>query len=385
MILNFQVFKMVFGIIAAAFLVSFIVYYLQTYTGLQEDVQRGKILNNFEMICEDVYLTGNPVDFNQFSEIKFNLNFDVSEPPGIVSSMGKTPLKVMVLFSPGKRVFIDDGSLDMKWFKFRYVIAMPRSRVIFVPMKNTELVWSLIENITEHMPDSTGFKNRITFGFCSGNVLKENFCGEDGKDLCDKKEFLEKIKEKNAPGFFDCKKTVSNVNGEYRFIKISTSCTSPSRGLCVTLPDSNGIGRIYINGSKNYLIYKDALDIVSAIVGYDYKTIYGIAGENLYIYKNREFSKKISIAAEMMSNRAILIASEIENALRNGELDSDSMDAQCLPLFHRFAMLMNQIKSIISDKDYYTSLGTTITLKTKLDEIENLHSKMVISGCDYEI
>jgi hypothetical protein len=377
---------MIFGIIAAAFLISFTVYYLQSYIGLQEDVQRGKILNNFEMVYEDVYLTGNAVDFNQFSQVKFNLNFDVSEPAGIVSTIAKEPFRVLVLFSPGEKVFIDDGELDMKWFKLRYVMIMPPSRIIFVPTQNTDAVWTIIQNITEHMPDSTGFKNRITFGFCSGNVLKENFCGEDEKALCDKKEFLEKIRaEKNAPGFSDCTKTVSNIYGEYRFVKISSSCSPPSRGICVTTPDSNGIGRVYINGSQEYYIYKDPLDIVSILVGYDHKNIYGIAGENLYIYKNREFAKRVSIAADMMAKRAVLIAGEIENVLRKNQLDFDSKDAQCLPIFQQFSLVMNQINSILSNKEYYKGLTSVITLKTKLDEAERLHSKLIEMGCDYEI
>jgi len=375
---------MIFGIIASAFLISFLLYFLQSYTGLQKNAELAKVMDSFESTYKDVYLTGNAVDFNYFSQVDYNLHIDASYPPGIVSKLGKRSLKFMVLFSPGKKLFIDDSNLDMKWFNLRYVVAMPSSRVIFSLGENSDAAWDLVRNITKHMPNSAGFKNRVTFGFCSGNTIKENFCGEKEKDLCDQKEFLMKLEEKPAPGFFKCTRTVSGVQERYRFVEISSSCSGTFRGICITTPDSNGIGKIYVKGLKGYLIYKNPLDIVSVIVGYNYKSIYGVAAETVYKYENIEFAKRISVAADMMSKRAVLLSGEIEKELAANKLDSDSGEALCLPLFQQFSLLMEQIKSIVSDKNYYENLGACVSLNKKLSEAEALQSKIISLGCDYE-
>jgi hypothetical protein len=154
MISLYQLFKIIFGLVISGFTLFVILNFTGVYIGIQEDSQRAAILKNFIKTAGDVYISGNPAGFDDFSRQDFTLSFDISEPEGIVSQAGKTPVFFPLFLSPGKRLFIYRNELDLGWWKFRFIEAMPRTRIFFNPRSASPEAWELVRSIVLVLPDS---------------------------------------------------------------------------------------------------------------------------------------------------------------------------------------------------------------------------------------
>jgi len=362
MISLYQMFRLIFGLVISGFILIIIIHFIGVYTDLQEDSQRAQIMKSFLKTAGDVYLTGNPVDFTSFSMQEFKITFDSTEPEGIVSNTGKTPVYFPLFFSFGKKVFIWKGELDMGWWKFRFVEAMPRTRIIFNPLSPD---WDLIKEIVYLLPDSEFFEPKITFGFCDSSLLQEKLCGGE---FCEKQEFLFQLL--SPPQSFS--KCSTQMPDGAVLITISQSCSSTfSQGFCLTPPNSDGIGNLYFKSVQDPLLYKDPLDIVSALIGGEEKDIYGNSGETLFEYKNNAFREELVLAAKMMSNRALLVGSK------------HPPGSECNLAFSSFLNKINSLHSMLSDKDYYKNFGKTTILVNQLKSAKSDYQELVNRGCDY--
>ena len=355
MISIYQVFKIIFGLVISSFILFIIINFVTIYIGLQEDSQRAEIIHNFLKTSGDVYFTGNPISFDDFSRQDFTMTFDISQPEGIVSQTGKTPVFTPLFFDPGDEVFIYRGEMDMGWWKFRFIEAMPQTLVVFNPISQDN---GLTEGIVNLLPDTEFLEPKVTFGFCNGQALEEK--GE-------KQFFL---------AFLPLEPMVrctATLPPDAKLITIDPSCLSVTRGFCLTPPDSQGIGNLFIKGQL-VGFYKDPLDIVSSVIGGEEEDVYGNSGLTLYQYKNHVFRREIALAASIMASRAFLIQREYNS------LGLDS----CLQAFGDFQRTMESISAFFEDNgDYYNNAGEVASLASLLEQARSGHEDLVNKGCDY--
>lgn len=362
MISLYQIFKIIFGLIISVFILVIIIYFLSSYTQVQEDSQRALILKNFLKTAGDVYLTGNSLAFADFSKQKFILSFDIKEPEGVLSNVGKTPVFFPLFLKPGEELFLWKGDLDMGWWSFRFVEAMPRTRIIFTVLSPE---WELVGKITSFLPDSDFFEPKITFGFCDGPSLQETLCGGEA---CEQQDFLFHISSP-PPTMSKCSLPLPQ---DAILITISPSCSPTfSEGFCLTPPNADGIGNLYISGFSTPLLYKDPLDIVAAVIGGEKKDLFGNSGATLYEYKNNVFRKEIQLGAQIMSNRALIVGSNFPP------------ESECQEHFVNFLNTMNGLQSTLEDEEYYTRFGTATSLVNQLTQAFADHQELVNRGCDY--
>ena len=348
MISLYQLFKILFGLIISGFILFVIIYFLSSYTQIQDSSQQATTLKNFLKTAGDVYTSGNSVGFDDFYGKDFKLTFDTREPEGIVSGTGKTPVWFPLFFSLGDEVFLSRATIDMGWWEFHAVEAMPRTRIIFNPMTDD---WDFLMEIVQFLPDSEFFDPKITFGLCDGSLLQEKLCGGD---FCEKQGFLYQL---SNPRIMD--KCTVRMPDNARLIIISPSCSQTfSQHFCLTPPNTEGVGNINLRGSQSNLLYKDPIDIIAAVIGGYEKDLYGNSGETLYEYKNTVFREELSLASRILANRALIVGSK------------HPQSSPCQKAY--------------SDEDYYKNLGTVSSLLKQLKQAKTTHEELAKRGCDYQ-
>lgn len=354
-------FKLIFGLVISGFILFIIFYFLGSYTDIQNNNQQAAIMKNFLKTTSDVYMTGNPVSFTDFSKQSFVTTFDITEPEGIISGTGKNPVYYPLFFSFGDKVFIYRNVQDLGWWKLRYVEVMPRKRIIFNVINND---WDLVKDIVNSLPDSEFFKPEITFGICDGLLLQEDLCSDKN---CERSDFLFYL---SSPP-----KSMSNCETKMPegavLITVSSSCSFSTQGICLSSPNSDNVGNMYIKGFENPVIYKDPIDIVSALIGGE-KDIYGNSGITMYQYKNNVFREELLFASKIMSNRALLLGSRYPQT------------SECYKIFADFINTMNSLESTLSNEDYYKEFSTITSLKNKMEQAKKQHQELVNLGCDYQ-
>ncbi len=360
MISLYQMFRLIFGLVISAFILFAIIYFLGAYTGLSESSQKAEITSNFLKTSGDVYSTGNSVSFTDFAGKDFTITFDATEPGGLVSSAGKTPLHFPLFPRIGGEVLIYSGSLDMGWWEFRFVEALPRTRVLFNPAVQD---WDLISGIVGFLPDSEFFEPAITFGFCDGQSVQERLCGSD---FCEKDDFLRGLASPPGP----VNPCTADLPPDAILVTVARECASESRGICLTPPDPDGIGTISLRSGET-MLYKDPLDIVAAIIGGPGKDIYGNSGKSLHKYKNDAFRKEVALAAAIMANRALLLEEE------------HTPGSECQAVLADFLDTMRSLEALLLDEGYYVSQETSRNLLALLREAKSEHETLVERGCDY--
>ena len=108
MISVFQLFKIIFGLIASGFILYFAVHYISSYSYTQHAIQKAKVINNFIETAQDVYLSGNYINFTQFARYHFTPYFDTRKPEGLYSKdTDKISVNFPLFISPGEELFID--------------------------------------------------------------------------------------------------------------------------------------------------------------------------------------------------------------------------------------------------------------------------------------
>jgi len=373
----YKLFRIIFGIIASVFILYFLIYYSAVYSEMQRDTQRVLILKAFKKTAQDVYLTGIPINFSQFSKLEFDLYFEgTAEPPKLRSSVSSMIVMTPLFFAQGDNIFIERLDLDYGWWKFDFVEAVPDMTIIFNPLENTEEIWDMMKNITKTLPDTTNFRPKVTFGFCDGINLDENLCG--GKP-CERYDFLNILNQQHGGvGFSKC--TAGMDKEKYRLVTVSSSCRHgfADKGICI-VPSQTDIGNFYINGSAETYIYKDPLDLVSAIIGGDSVSIYGIGAEELFKYKNKILGNRMKIMSKVMAQRSVLIS---------GRLQANTNWTECVIPYKNLADTLyfggqDSISNILSNENYYKNLPLLMQLKNKLNEARAQYQELVDKGCEY--
>jgi len=366
MISIYQVFKLIFGLIVSAVMLFFLINYSSIYGSTQADINRALIMKNFMKAAQDVYMTGNPTNFSDFSRLEFDLTFRGSSDPAVIKSntgyVPNIPVRIPLFFVPGREVFIDRNHLDYDFWKFYFVEAVPETIIIFTITGADNEYEELTESIVRLLPSTTYFTPKVLFGFCSGTTLIKP-CGID--DFCEREQF-------DASGYIlqqPCTNTELSAK-KYRLVTISIACNPASRGICIEPRDDNWMGDAYMSGSR--YLYKDAADLVALIIGGEEEDIFGtVQGEMFYNYKNKVFRERLLLASKIFSQRANLIRNHPQS------------NSDCREDYLNFADALVDIQDALSEPDYYTSRSIMLDLISSIGAAEDYYNSLIGKGCEY--
>jgi hypothetical protein len=367
----YEMFRPIFGIVASVFILYFLITYASNYGMLQEEYQKIKITKNFLLTARDVYLSGNPIAYQDFARYDFSsCHMRTYSPPDSQSAVvlcdfnqeGISP-DIPILFSPGEEVFIERDSLDMGWWDFLLISAVPEIRVIFNPVKNDDRTEDIIYDIASHVPSpafagtDAGFDTK--FAFCSG----DNIIYQRGKG-----EFLAAVRDIEGLSFQEC--TAELEEGD-RLITLRNSCSGFEEGICLDTFIESGFANMYIEGSDEAYHYKDPIDGIAVLLGYTGKDMLGVTyGEHAFEYKNLAFLDRLSFAAGALSERADIIAGSLEP------------DSECIDPFRALSDRLEAVSGIAEGREY-DNIGEMNNLVDSLKEARAAHDEVLGLGCDY--
>jgi hypothetical protein len=360
-----RIFQMIFGVIVSATILYFLITYSGNYAGVQKDKQRADILVSFTHEARSVYLTGISSNFTHFFRYNFSscyVNATENIPEIICpdSAASGIPVDTPVIFQPGSQVYISRDSLDYGWWVFGFAEAMPSTVFVLNPTASTEDEWEVMRNVVKHLPDTSDDWSvvRVTFAFCDGSQILY-VCG--GKP-CGKTDFLSILSSGPlGSSFSPC---TAPMGRGMRLVSISAACGS-RRGVCINPPNSMGVGNAFVEGSAKTYVYKDPLDLVALAVGGAEKDDFGRTGaEKIYTYKNSVLMTRLSLASQVMSKRAVLIAAE--------------SPAKCGPVYIELSQVLDKIPASAD----YLSVSEMYRLNENLNEAKQLYQALADMGCE---
>ncbi len=384
MISVYKIFQIIFGLIFSILILFFLIQYAQNYAGFAETKNEVTIMDNFRHTARDVFFSGNPVVFDDTDQYDFSscrIEYSPPNDPQIKCSFGEVaPVLVPVLFSlrNKEKSVVWRSSIDYGWWKEDFSAALPETTIIFTPEDVSEETWNLMEDIVSSFPSTSNFDVKIAFGLCDGDSL----VGMCGGNKCEKDAFLPFIDIlRNSP--ISAEKCTVPLNDRQVLVTISHSC-SPGyvgNGICIK-PQSGyrGFGYIYTSRPDDTYVYKDTADILSLIIGGEKEDPFGKTGaERLYEYKNSFFTKKLSLAARIMQNRATVLKSEYQERC-DPIVSPRSTYCVCHPLYNTLESTLSDVQSKIVEG--CTSFSCMDNLKTSLDEAQDAYDKLVEKGCE---
>jgi len=353
--ITLEAFKLILGIIASVFLISFFIYYAGVYSQIQGNIQKNIILKNFLKTADDVYITGHPVTFSDFLKINEGLYF-YPETSEFGFKTATLPVEIPFFFTTsGKNEFyIFRNNIDLDWYKFYYVVALPEMDIVF-DTGDDDTSKSIVKGIVSLFPSTYYTQPKIRFGFC------------DSAERYDKYDFLTVVDSYTSSLICQLHQT-----DKIRIVRIGNNCQNKD-GVCIS-PIDDSIGYVYVD-NETY-IYKDMLDILVLILGSGQRNVFGKLSSQLFDYKNRIFLDEIVIASKIMGARADIIANNIGQNYKISD--------NCKIPFREFRDKMNEIENI--HKEYYKLMPNAIdninTVLTILQESKDAYLNLVNNGCE---
>lgn len=283
MISVFQIFRIIMGLIIAGFLFYVIMQFSGIYAWYQEGQQEKLIMQSFLETAGSVYVHNVPtsfIGFEKFSDLRYD------SPPAISSSAGDAEADVPLFLRPGKSLYVYRQTLELGWWRFNWVGALPEMKIVFNPLNCSPECWKVMQDLAEILPQSRD--PEITMGFCTGERELEGV---------ERDYFISAIKSPRDLNLAPC--TRSFPPG-YFLIAISDEGAVPAGGVLVE-PLGNGTG--YIRYKNSTFIYSDPLDILAVLMSLD--NIWG--SDTLYKYKNSLLLSELALAARKEAERCELM------------------------------------------------------------------------------
>jgi hypothetical protein len=336
----------------------FLVTYAGSYGSSQQDLQRMLIMKNFRQLADDVYLTGNPSDFD-LTKVGNGLLYDSKQEPAVFR-FGNNRIDVInpMLFRYGEKVSVTRAQLDFGWWKFTFVEATPEMTVVFNPLDNTEESWDIMKNATSMLPDTASTDMKFRFAFCgypSANDVSAPV------EMFDFQHSL--LMEHAGLVFSACS---SPMSGNQVLVTLSGSCApNPANGICITADT------FYMAGSARGYKYSASLDLAAAIIGGTENGLSGHSGENLYQYKQRTFSESMVFASEIMAQRSRMLSGKLSDLIASGKVSRDSEQAACASSYARLAGALNVVSS-----------AGGLDLMAALSSAADAYSELKSKGCE---
>lgn len=381
MISVYRVFQLIFGAFASFLIIYFFLHYTGNYAGLQEDTLRIEILKSLREEAKDVYFSGIPVVFNHTKRFDFSscyINSTETLPKIHCDEFisGVRVITPLFFYVNGKKsLVLERRFLDYGWWKFYFVEAIPEMEFVFNPLDSSQETWNIMKEIVEILPDNPDGTVRITFDFCDGKPVRA--CG--GK-TCEKDDFLSILELPHNYLFSSCS---VKPGKNQRIVTISKSCNG-IQGICITPPDSNGLGYVYTPRASRPYLYKDPLDILSLIIPGDAEDILGISlGKRMYEYKNNLLLSRLTMVSKSMGKRYILTAREFQKlALKATNPEQKNKLQYCSQKYTELANLLESISNLPKD---FTNFQYMSLLNQKLSRTKSMYENLVNEGCEYEV
>ena len=354
----FDLFKIIFGIIASIAILVFVFRYAGTYTGLQEDTQRVLILEGFKKTAENVYLSGSPESFSGFTKLDFGFSFSgLEDPPTLNSKSGSTPIFIPILFSPNEKeeLLLSRTSLDYGWWRFETVIATSRTVVVFSPLDNTEQSLDVIRSIAQALSPASGHRANISFALCNGGEIS---------GFWDSFELSGQLQDMDT--FEPC---TANMPDTFRLVTVSYSCINgfAGSGVCIR-PDNLA----FIAGSGLEFPYKDPLDLAFLIIGNDRKDVFGVAeGEKLYKYKNKAYMQSLSLGSRIYGNSLSLISPELQAAMEGIAGILEGQPSACVQAYNSLFSSLSRAASGLETSDMESANTFLLDAKSGYESIKS--------------
>jgi len=369
----YRVFQIILGIILSVFILYVLIAYSGGYSGVQQSLDRATIIKNFLTDSRSVYFTGNAINFTDFGAFDFSsCEVDWRQEPHIVcvtedEEIRSESMLIPIFFNTDSEVVITRNAIDFGWWRYYYITATSRKRILFNPLETDDEAWEFMIDVVRHLPDTYGFSPRTTYGFCDGMEMIENLCSGS---LCEQREFSSLL-TRSHPGmtFSLC---TTDMNREHRLVVISRDCAPHmlDRGICIT-PMTNGAGKIVFLDTGAEYTYTNTADIAAAVMGRTDQDIFRkTEGENFLSLNKKMLFRMMGLAAEEMEARSELI---IPNLPPGKE--------QCITAQANFRDSMNIITQILELDMEDEAIAQT--LATELDKAGALWQSLINNGCEH--
>jgi len=369
----YRVFQIILGIILSVFILYVLIAYSGGYSGVQQSLDRATIIKNFLTDSRSVYFTGNAINFTDFGAFDFSAcEVDWRQEPHIVcvtedEEIRSESMLIPIFFNTDSEVVITRDYVDFGWWRFYYITATSRKRILFNPLETDDEVWEFMVDVVEHLPDTYGFSPKTTYGFCDGMERIENLCSGS---LCEQREFSSLLtRSRSGMTFSLC---TTDMNREHRLIVISRDCAPgmSDRGICIT-PMTNGAGKIVFLDTGAEYTFTNMADITAAVIGRtDQDMFRRTEGENFLSLNKKLFFRMMGLAAEEMAERSSLILSNLPAG-----------SEQCITGYSDFRDSMEIITQIL--KLDLEDEPIAQTLATELDNAGVLWQYLINNGCEH--
>jgi hypothetical protein len=371
MITIYRVFQIILGIILSTFILYILIYYAGSYALVGEQTIRLKTLDVFLQDVDNVYFSGNSINFTKFSRDDFtSCHPRATNPPRLYCYIDGESYETEQLLTPvftrlGEDVLITRNSLDLGWTKLDFIEALTGMRIIFNPLQSDDDTWNLMKDVVMSFPETTGLSPKLTFGFCDGNEIIEETQG----DLWERDYFFRILTQpRDGLTFSPCSASLSH---NQVLFTLSNSCspTFANSGLCIS-PPQDGVGYAYIAGSSKDYVYKDPVDLAALIIGGERKNEFGDhVGEEIWEYKNQIFLDRTYLSAKVMERRNDFVTQHLPE-------EQQECSTTYLELKISLASIMD-----LANKDPYKFDDMT-SLKAELDHAKDLWLDLLNMGCE---
>jgi hypothetical protein len=291
----FQIFKIILGIIISVFILFMLLRFSGSYTEIGEASKEATVLKNFEKASQDVYVTGVPSNFTFKMESEKAI-FDY-KPPYLRTTLGPLEFNYMLLFfEKGSEVFIDKKELDFNWWRFQWVEALPETRIVFIPLNDTDVVWDTMQKIVNNLPTTDRFGPNTGFDFGCNETKWTHSQKWNGKKFSTYIQIIRHFITRDRL----CEQEIKNECPECKIVIISDNggVVQVDKEILV-VPNSNSTGYVYLNSSGvlDSYFYKNPLDIVALLLG----------GKDFYDYENKVFLERLNTMSNAKTNEITLL------------------------------------------------------------------------------
>ncbi len=366
MITVYRLFQIIMGIILSVFILYILINYAGKYAGVGEEAERLKVLSVFLQDADNVYFSGNPINFDDFSRDDYtSCHPKPTRPPRLWCSIDEHGYETRQLLVPvftrfGDDVLITRGSLDYGWTKQDYIEALSEITIVFNPTVPTDddASWNLIRDIAAAFPDTLGHQPKVLFDFCDGGSLMGA--------LYERWGFLSAIRSGRST-FYRC---TASLSPSQVLVTFSSSCPPgfADSGICVS-PPQDGVGYAYIAGSTKAYVYKDPADLAALVIGSGREDVFGTpVGEETWEFKNQFFLDSLRTSARFMERRCGILKqmSEIRD--------------ECSSKYQDLEISMSSIVTLAGGDPY--DIDAMHDLKDKLDQASSLWDELIDMGCE---
>lgn len=369
MITVYRLFQIIMGIILSVFILYILINYSGSYALVGQAAARHKTLNVFLQDAGSVYLTGNPIEFTEFSGDDYtSCHPTAGDPPRLFcymeegESIESGQLRIPVFTRLDDSVLIARNSLDYGWTRQDYVEALTGTTILFNTREASTGILEAFREAVSGLPDTSGQIPKVTFGFCDGNnVILSPDSGSPWE-----RDYIHGL---NLDDLYPMSACTAQLTPGQVLVTLSSSCSPgfSGPGICVG-PPTNGVGNAYIAGSGRAYVYKDPADLAALITGGDKTDIFGVPlGEKAWEFKNQFMLGTLKAAAMFMEERCRIVKQMPETP------------DECRQKYQDLEGVMGDISDFSGD---YGSPSDMEDLRSSLDQAASLWRELRNLGCE---